>query len=167
MSEAATLTADQIAALPYRRCVGVVLANSAGRVFAGQRIDNPGPAWQMPQGGIDAGEKPRQAALRELHEETGVLPEAVRIEARTKGWLSYDLPAELVPRIWKGRYRGQEQRWFLMRFLGDDALVNIETEHPEFSRWAWMSPDELIGQIVPFKRDIYRAVFAEFSDKLR
>ena len=130
MTTATTLTADQIAALPYRRCVGVVLANSEGRVFAGQRIDNPGPAWQMPQGGIDAGEKPKQAALRELREETGILPDSVEIVDRTRGWLSYDLPVDLVPRIWKGRYRGQEQRWFLMRFLGNDALVNIETEHP-------------------------------------
>lgn len=166
MTTATTLTADQIAALPYRRCVGVVLANSEGRVFAGQRIDNPGPAWQMPQGGIDAGEKPKQAALRELREETGILPDSVEIVDRTRGWLSYDLPVDLVPRIWKGRYRGQEQRWFLMRFLGNDALVNIETEHPEFSRWAWMAPDELLGQIVPFKREIYRTVFAAFANRL-
>lgn len=161
------LTADQIAALPYRRCVGVVLVNPAGRVFAGQRIDNPGPAWQMPQGGIDDGEKPRQAALRELREETGILPEAVEILDRTQGWLSYDLPVDLVPRIWKGRYRGQEQRWFLMRFLGDDSLVNIATDHAEFSRWAWMSPDELIDHIVPFKQHIYRSVFAAFGERMR
>lgn len=163
---AVALTPDQIAALPYRRCVGVVLANAAGRVFAGQRIDNPGPAWQMPQGGIDAGERPRQAALRELREETGIPAEAVEIVDRTSGWLSYDLPVELVPRLWKGRYRGQEQRWFLMRFAGDDSLVNIATEHPEFSRWAWMAPDELIGKIVPFKRDIYRTVFSAFAGHL-
>lgn len=161
------LTAEQIAALPYRRCVGVVLVNREGRVFAGQRIDNPGPAWQMPQGGVDEGEKPRKAALRELREETGLLPDAVKILGKTSGWLSYDLPGELVPRIWKGQYRGQKQRWFLMRFLGSDSLIDIQTEHPEFSRWAWMRPDELAGLIVPFKRHIYHAVFSEFSEALQ
>lgn len=160
------LTAEHIAALPYRRCVGVVLVNPAGQVFAGQRIDNPSPAWQMPQGGIDPGEKPRKAALRELREETGLAPDSVEIVDRTHGWLSYDLPVDLVPRIWNGRYRGQQQRWYLMRFLGDDSMINIATEHPEFSRWAWMLPDELIGHIVPFKRDIYRSVFATFGNRL-
>ncbi len=103
MTTATTLTAGQIAALPYRRCVGVVLANSEGRVFAGQRIDNPGPAWQMPQGGIDAGEKPKQAALRELREETGILPaSAVEIVAETPDWMTYDLPLDLVPKDLEG-----------------------------------------------------------------
>jgi putative (di)nucleoside polyphosphate hydrolase len=159
--------APDIAALPYRRCVGLVVANPAGRVFAGQRIDNPEDAWQMPQGGVDAGEEPRAAALRELAEETGIPEHAVRIEAETPGWLRYDLPADLVPRIWGGRYRGQEQRWFLLRFLGEDGLVDIATEHPEFRSWAWMAPADLIERIVPFKRALYAAVFADFAEHLR
>jgi putative (di)nucleoside polyphosphate hydrolase len=156
------MTPQEIARLPYRRCVGVMLANPAGEVFVGQRIDNDAPAWQMPQGGIDAGEGVRDAALRELWEETGVTPDKVRIEAETAGWLRYDLPHDLVPRIWKGRYRGQEQKWVLMRFLGQDADVNIGTDHPEFSRWRWLPPADLPAHIVPFKRAVYDAVLAEF-----
>jgi putative (di)nucleoside polyphosphate hydrolase len=156
------MTPQEIARLPYRRCVGVMLANPAGEVFVGQRIDNDAPAWQMPQGGIDAGEGVRDAALRELWEETGVTPDKVRIEAETAGWLRYDLPHDLVPRIWKGRYRGQEQKWVLMRFLGQDADVNIATDHPEFSRWRWLPPADLPAHIVPFKRAVYDAVLAEF-----
>ncbi len=152
--------------LPYRRNVGIVLANPRGLVFAGQRLDNPGDAWQMPQGGIDEGEAPEAAALRELEEETGVSPDLVRIEARSRDWLTYDLPPDLVGRIWKGRYRGQRQMWYLMRFLGDDGAIDIRTAHPEFSAWRWMAPDELIGRIVPFKRDVYRAVFEEFAPHL-
>ncbi|WP_298496933.1 RNA pyrophosphohydrolase [uncultured Maritimibacter sp.] len=165
------MTPEEIAKLPYRRCVGVVLANAKGQVFAGQRIDAPtlgtdATAWQMPQGGVDEGEDPRDAALRELWEETGVTADLVEIEAEHPDWLPYDLPHDIVPRIWKGRYRGQEQRWFLLRFKGTDGDVNIATEHPEFSQWCWIEPTEIIDRIVPFKRDIYRAVLAEFSDKL-
>ncbi|WP_424928485.1 RNA pyrophosphohydrolase [Amaricoccus tamworthensis] len=160
------MTPEEIAKLPYRPCVGVVLMNREGLVFAGQRIDNPGNAWQMPQGGIDPDEKPRKAAFRELKEETGVPRKAVELVTKTKGWLKYDLPHELVPNLWKGKYRGQKQRWFLMRFTGDDSKVNIATEIPEFSTWAWKSPDELIDLIVPFKREIYAAVFRDFSEHL-
>lgn len=160
------MTPAEIEALPYRPCVGLVVMNPEGLVFAGQRLDNPGPAWQMPQGGIDAGEVPRTAALRELAEETGIQADAVDIIAETPDWLTYDLPADLVPRIWKGRFRGQKQRWFLLRFTGPDSLIDIDRPNPEFSRWAWMAPDDLVERIVPFKRDIYQAVFDAFRGPL-
>ncbi len=161
------MTPEEIARLPYRRCVGVMLANLDGHVFVGQRIDNEAPAWQMPQGGIDPGETPQQAALRELWEETGLTPDKVRIESETKDWIPYDLPHDIVPRIWKGRYKGQEQKWVLMRFLGTDADVDIATDHPEFSQWRWLPPDALVAHIVPFKRAVYARVLDEFSDLLR
>ena len=160
------MTPEDIAALPYRRNVGVMLANPAGHVFVGQRIDNHQAAWQMPQGGIDKGESPRDAALRELEEETGVSPALVTVEAETEGWLAYDLPHDIVPRIWKGRYRGQEQKWFLLRFHGADSDIRLETEHPEFSSWQWLSPDALVANIVPFKRAVYEQVLAAFEDRL-
>ncbi len=161
------MTPEDIARLPYRRNVGVMLANEAGQVFVGQRRDYEGDAWQMPQGGIDAGEDPETAALRELEEETGVTPDLVTIEAETEGWHAYDLPHDLVPKLWHGRYRGQEQKWFLMRFHGTDSQVDIATEHPEFSAWQWIDKDALIGAIVPFKRAVYESVLAELGPYLR
>lgn len=160
------MSAAEIAALPYRPCVGLVLMNRRGEVFAGKRIDNPGEAWQMPQGGVETGEAPRDAALRELGEETGVAPRDVEMLAETAGWIPYDLPLELVPRLWKGRFRGQEQKWFLLRFLSEDSAVRIDGDEPEFSTWAWMPPEVLIERIVPFKRTVYDAVFTEFAGKL-
>lgn len=157
------MTPEEIAKLPYRRCVGVMLVNADGHVFVGQRIDNDAPAWQMPQGGIDKGESVTEAALRELWEETGVTADKVRIEAETPGWLTYDLPHEMVPRIWKGRYRGQEQKWVLMRFLGRDWDVNIATDHAEFSQWRWLPPSDLEANIVPFKRAVYSSVLDAFG----
>lgn len=148
--------------LPYRPCVGVTLINPAGLIFAGRRLDTAAPAWQMPQGGIDAGEKPKQAALRELVEETGVRPERVEVLGKTQGWLTYDLPPELLGKTWGGKYRGQKQKWFLMRFLGEDAEIDITREHPEFAEWRWIGADEIIAAIVPFKRDIYREVVRQF-----
>ncbi len=144
----------------------MMLVNPRGHVFTGRRIDTPGEAWQMPQGGIDAGETPAQAALRELHEEIGVAPDLAQIIAEYPGWLNYDLPGNLLGRIWKGRYRGQSQRWFLLRFLGDDSQINIATAHPEFCEWRWMAPEDLLTRIVPFKYDIYAAVLEAFRPEL-
>ena len=153
--------------LPYRPCVGLMLLNADGHIFVGQRIDSPGDAWQMPQGGIDDGETPQDAALRELSEETGIASSEVELIRASRNWLRYDLPANLVSRLWGGRYRGQEQRWFALRFLGDDAGINLQTAEPEFRAWAWSSPDDLLDMVVPFKRDTYKQVFEDFSDLLR
>lgn len=149
--------------LPYRPCAGIMLANRDGLVFVGQRIDNPGDAWQMPQGGIDRGEDPEVAAFRELGEETGLLPDHVDLIARSKEEYFYDLPPELQGNIWGGRWRGQRQWWFLMRFKGDDADVRIDGHHPEFSQWKWAEPAELPRLIVPFKRRIYEGLVSEFG----
>ena len=156
-----------IAALPYRPCVGLVLIGPDARVFGGQRIDSPGPAWQMPQGGIDPGESPVTAALRELEEETGVGPHLAQVLGESNDWHDYDLPQELVPRLWGGRYRGQRQKWFALRFLGADDDIRIDRPHPEFSRWGWFPPEALVDSAVAFKRDIYRRVFEEFAPLLR
>ncbi|MFV0490456.1 MAG: RNA pyrophosphohydrolase [Pseudorhodobacter sp.] len=152
--------------LPYRPCVGVMLIDARGYIFAGQRLDSDQAAWQMPQGGIDPGEKPRAAALRELWEETGVTADLVEFIAKSPDWVSYDLPAELLGRIWGGKYRGQRQRWFLYRFTGRDDQIDIATEHPEFSEWKWVSAEELVTSIVPFKRAVYEKVVADFHPHL-
>ena len=161
------MTPEDIARLPYRRNVGVMLVNAAGEAFVGQRIDSEMPAWQMPHGGIDKGEDARAAALRELQEETGVLPELVTVEAETRAWIPYDLPHDLVPNIWKGRFRGQEQKWFLMRFHGTDDQVRLDADdHQEFSEWRWLPHDRLVDHIVPFKREVYARVVEEFRPYL-
>lgn len=152
--------------LPYRPGAGVVLINPDGLIWAGRRIDSTADAWQMPQGGIDKGETPLQAALRELTEETGLPADTVEVVAETDDWILYDLPDDLVGKIWKGKYGGQRQKWVLMRFTGRDDQVDIATEHPEFSEWAWMRAGDLLGSIVPFKRRLYDDVFAAFRDHL-
>ncbi|MFC4349293.1 RNA pyrophosphohydrolase [Kordiimonas lipolytica] len=143
--------------LPYRPCVGIMLVNANGLVFTGERIDTPG-AWQMPQGGIDAGEAPEVAALRELEEEIGVAPDQVKLVRQTEDWVTYDLPPHLLGKAWGGKYRGQKQCWFLMELTAGDDAINIETAHPEFSAWKWTTPDMLVEEIVPFKRTVYTEV---------
>ena len=157
------MSPEEIAKLPYRPCVGVMLMNDLGEVFVGQRIDSKIAAWQMPQGGVDKGEDPYDAALRELWEETGVEASLVTVVTETPEWLPYELPYDLVPKLWKGRFRGQEQKWFLMRFSGSDTDINIQTDHPEFSEWRWLPTSELVDNIVPFKRDVYAAVLEAFD----
>ncbi|QUJ75914.1 RNA pyrophosphohydrolase [Sulfitobacter albidus] len=160
------MTPEEIEALPYRPCVGVMVANAQGAVFVGQRLDRNYDAWQMPQGGVDPGEDPRAAALRELEEETGITRDLVEVVAQTDDWLPYELPHDLVPKLWKGRFRGQEQKWFLLRFRGTDADVNIATADPEFAAWKWIDVDAMLEGIVPFKRETYEAVVARFRPYL-
>jgi putative (di)nucleoside polyphosphate hydrolase len=150
--------------LPYRSNVGIMMVNEKGYVFVGQRLDNNQNAWQMPQGGIDAGEDPETAAYRELLEETGVKKQDVRFVASSSQWLSYDLPEDLIPILWNGKFRGQKQKWFLFKFLGEDGDIDIATEHPEFSKWKWISKENLLKEIVPFKKSVYENVLKEFKN---
>ena len=152
--------------LPYRPAAGIMLLNREGRVFVAQRLDSSLEAWQMPQGGLDEGEDPAEGALRELEEETGIRRDLVEILARAPAELLYDLPDDLLGKIWKGRFRGQVQHWFLARFLGRDADVNIETAEPEFRAWKWAEPSELPAMIVPFKKKLYEDVIQAFADWL-
>ena len=160
------MASDAHDALPYRLNVGIMIINHDGLVFVGQRRDNHSDAWQMPQGGIDDGENPKEAALRELHEETGIPANLVQVLEVSENWISYDLPKDLISQLWGGRFRGQKQKWYLMRFLGSDAEVNIQTETPEFSAWKWIPPDALVENIVPFKKSVYQKVLSEFSKTL-
>ena len=149
--------------LPYRKGVGAMLFNAEGKVFVARRINFPGEAWQMPQGGIDDGEDASVAVLRELMEETGT--DKTKIITESDRWRNYDLPEDLIGKIWKGRYRGQRQKWFLLRFLGQDEDINLEAYGaPEFSDWKWVEIDELVDLIVPFKRTLYVDIVAEFRN---
>lgn len=152
--------------LPYRPCAGVMLMNRDGRIFVGQRLDSTLEAWQMPQGGIDPGEDPSEAAVRELWEETGVSRDKVQLIAVAPDELRYDLPDELIGKLWKGKWRGQRQRWFLFRFLGEDNDIDIATAEPEFRAWRWSDPTDLVDLIVPFKRELYGQVLTAFSEHI-
>jgi putative (di)nucleoside polyphosphate hydrolase len=148
----------------YRPCVGIMLLNSANLVFVARRIDMAEEAWQMPQGGIDSGEEARDAAFRELKEEIGT--DKATILAESRSWLRYDLPTELAAKAWAGRYRGQRQKWFAMRFIGSDSDIDLATHHPEFSDWKWTTPASLPQFIIPFKRQLYADILAEFAPLL-
>ena len=147
--------------LPYRKGVGIILLNRAGHVFVAKRLDQIAEAWQMPQGGIDKGEEAREAAIRELQEETGVTN--AEIIAESADYYTYDLPDALVPKIWSGQNRGQKQKWFVMRFTGSDTEIDIAQEHPEFSEWKWVPVQQLPAIIVPFKRELYQSLVDEFG----
>ncbi|HRE59462.1 MAG TPA: RNA pyrophosphohydrolase [Micropepsaceae bacterium] len=154
--------------LPYRACVGAMLLNRKGHAFVGRRIDrdeNGGEAWQMPQGGVDEGEELSRAALRELQEETGVT--SAEIIAEAQDWLHYDLPPELIGVALKGRFRGQRQKWFALRFFGDESEINLAAHHPEFDAWNWVALDALPGLIVPFKRPVYEELVRIFAPVAR
>jgi putative (di)nucleoside polyphosphate hydrolase len=154
-----------LARLPYRKGVGLMIFNERGEILVARRIDMPSEAWQMPQGGIDSGEDPRVAAMREMREEIGT--DKADIVAESRGWLTYDLPPELVPKIWHGRYRGQTQKWFLLRFTGHDGDVRIDTHEPEFLAWRWAPLAALPRLIVSFKRRLYADLVAEFGPRIR
>ncbi|HEY3911015.1 MAG TPA: RNA pyrophosphohydrolase [Stellaceae bacterium] len=156
----------ETASQTYRPAVGIMLLNGRGRVFVARRIDiAPAPAWQMPQGGIDPGETPRQAALRELAEEIGT--DKAEIVAESRGWMTYNLPAALAAKVWGGRHCGQRQKWFMMRFTGCDADIDLAASHPEFDAWRWVAVDELPRLIVWFKRQVYIDVVTEFREHWR
>lgn len=154
------MTKKNVEDLPYRQCVGITLFNTQGKVFVGERIDTPG-AWQMPQGGIDKGENPKDAFYREMLEEIGTdKADILTIHDQT---LKYDLPDHLLNKLWNGKYRGQEQTWIAARFTGEDSDINITAyHHPEFSKWQWVHLADILGLIVPFKRDTYKEVIKAF-----
>lgn len=148
--------------LPYRPNVGILLLNRKGAIFCGRRIDQSVEGWQMPQGGIDPGETPETAVLRELKEEVGT--DKAEIVRPLDEWLTYDLPDRLIGVALHGKYRGQRQKWFALRFTGEDRDIDLTTFEPEFDAWEWVNGPTLMERIVPFKHEIYRRVLAGFSD---
>ena len=150
---------------PYRPCVGIMLINDNGHIFGGQRIDNRAEAWQMPQGGIDAGEDVETACFREMREEIGT--DKADILSFHPKWLNYDIPLPLADRLWGGSYRGQSQKWVALRYTGQDSDINIATEEPEFFSWQWMSPADLIQLAVPFKRPVYEDIMTQFAQYIK
>ena len=149
----------------YRPCVGIVLIKNE-LIFVGQRLDYKSNAWQMPQGGIEDNESPKKAAVRELKEETGIKKKHVKINLESKNWINYDLPKELIPKLWNGRFVGQSQKWYAMEFLGSDSDIDINTKNPEFSKWQWMTKNKLLDSIVPFKKRVYENILSQFSAQL-
>lgn len=149
---------------PYRPCVGICLVNDEGMIFAGKRIDNRAEAWQMPQGGIDEGEDAVTACFREMAEEIGT--DKAELIAQHPEWLDYDIPESLANKLWNGAYKGQTQKWMLLRYKGVDADINIATEIPEFESWQWMAPEDLVSLAVPFKQNVYRALMESFKAHL-
>jgi putative (di)nucleoside polyphosphate hydrolase len=150
----------------YRPAVAVMLLNGKGQVWVGQRLDNALDAWQMPQGGLDPGETPQEGAYRELEEETGIARDRIEIIARAPDELRYDLPEDMIGKVWKEPWRGQRQTWFLARFLGTDQDIDIATADPEFRAWKWADPAELPAMIVPFKKRLYEQVLEAFAEWL-
>lgn len=155
---------NNIAELPFRPGVGMMILDKHNRIFVGKRIDSKLNGWQMPQGGIDLGETPSAAALREMEEEIGC--NKGNIIAESKNWYSYRVPNFLIPKLWGGKFCGQKQKWFLIRFTGEDSDIDINTECPEFDQWKWVHFDELLKDIIPFKLKLYKQVVREFQDIL-
>ncbi len=151
----------------YRSGIGIMLINHNKEVFVGKRIDNNSDAWQMPQGGLDAGESEDEAMIRELKEETGIDCLNIKILKKSQGYHYYNLPYKLQKKFWGGKYLGQRQRWYLAEFIGDENAINVKTENPEFSGWKWISSDKIVSTIVAFKRSLYEDVISEFSDFLK
>lgn len=171
MTPATSLVAANAANLPYtsrpyRACVGIMLINDGGQVLVGQRIDNLAEAWQMPQGGIDAGETPEAAALREMAEEIGIGSDKAQLLKTHPHWLDYDIPPDLADQLWQAQYRGQTQKWFAYKFIGNDGDINIATEAAEFSAWRWLAAEELPACAVEFKKPIYQRLLLDFADLL-
>ncbi len=152
---------DNTDQLPYRPCVGIMLLNENNRVFVARRIDTMVEAWQMPQGGIDPGEEPLEAAFREMEEEIGT--RNAELLEEYGDWLCYDLPDHLMGKVWHGKYRGQKMKWYLMRYLGPDSDINLDTDHPEFCAWKWMDMTQLARSIVEFKRPLYEKLIMRFG----
>jgi putative (di)nucleoside polyphosphate hydrolase len=156
---------NDLTKLPYRLGVGLMIINQQKKIFVGKRIDSKNPfSWQMPQGGIDIGETPSKAAIREMTEEIGC--DKGDIIAETRSWYCYDLPPKIIPKMWNGQFKGQKQKWFLIKYTGLDSDINLDTPHPEFNKWKWIKPNHLTKVVIPFKKSLYEAVIKEFRNLL-